>query len=77
MKNVGKINKQKCVELLTVNPHGVSLVALKLIRAKSLSGNPTPISEEEAEAKVLVEIKPITRKPRTGRKQWKAVMKNA
>lgn len=54
MKNVGKINKQKCVELLTVNPHGVSLAALKLIRAKSLSGNPTPISEEEAEAKVLV-----------------------
>ncbi len=24
-----------------------------------------------------LEIKPITRKPRTGRKQWKAVMKNA
>lgn len=55
----------------------LSQAALKLIRAKSLSGNPTPISEEEAEAKVLVEIKPITRKPRTGRKQWKAVMKNA
>lgn len=30
MKNVGKINKQKCVELLTVNPHGVSLAALGL-----------------------------------------------
>ena len=24
-----------------------------------------------------LEIKPIIRKPRTGRKQWKAVMKNA
>ncbi len=30
--------------------------ALKLIRAKGLSGNPTPISDEEAEAELLAEI---------------------
>lgn len=38
----------------------LSQAALKLIRAKGLSGNPTPISDEEAEAHLAEDYKKLT-----------------
>ena len=51
-----KLDSRALLEGLAEEAAELSQAALKLIRAKSLSSNPTPISEEEAEAKVLVEI---------------------
>lgn len=51
-----KLRNRALLESLAEEANELSQAALKLIRAKGLSGNPTPISEEEAEAKVLEEI---------------------
>lgn len=51
-----KLNNRTMLEALGEEASELSQAALKLIRAKGLSENPTPISEEEAEAKVLEEL---------------------
>ena len=51
-----KLNNRTKLEALAEEASELSKAAAKLIRAKGLSENPTPISEEEAEAKVLEEL---------------------
>lgn len=51
-----KLNNRTMLEALGEEASELSQAASKLIRAKGLSENPTPISEEEAEAKVLEEL---------------------
>lgn len=50
------LDRRTLLEGLAEEAAELSQAALKLIRAKGLSGNPTPISEEEAEAKLLEEL---------------------
>lgn len=51
-----KLDSRALLEALAEEAAELSQAALKLIRAKGLSGNPTPISDEEVEAKVLEEL---------------------
>ena len=51
-----KLDSRALLEALAEEAAELSQAALKLIRAKGLSGNPTLISDEEAEAELLVEI---------------------
>ena len=51
-----KLKSRALLEALAEEAAELSQAALKLIRAKGLSGNTTPINEEEAEAKVLEEL---------------------
>lgn len=51
-----KVDGRALLESLAEEASELSQAALKLIRAKGLSGNPTPMSDEEAEAELLIEI---------------------
>ncbi len=51
-----KLDSRALLEGLAEEATELSQAALKLIRAKGLSGNPTPISDEAAEAELLIEI---------------------
>ena len=51
-----KLNSRALLGALTEEAAELSEAALELIRAKGLSSNPTPISDEEAEAELLAEI---------------------
>lgn len=51
-----KLNSRALLGALAEEAAELSEAALELIRAKGLSSNPTPISDEEAEAELLVEI---------------------
>lgn len=51
-----KLKSRALLEALAEEASELSQAALKMIRAKGSNGNPTPISAEEAEAKLLEEI---------------------
>lgn len=50
------LDRRTLLEGLAEEAAELSQAALKMIRAKGSNGNPTPISAEEAEAKLLEEI---------------------
>ena len=55
-----KLNSRALLGALAEESAELSEAALELIRAKDLSSNPTPISDEEAEAELLAEIADVT-----------------
>lgn len=55
-----KLDSRALLEGLAEEAAELSQAALKLIRAKGLSGNPTPISDEEAEAHLAEDYKKLT-----------------
>ncbi|MBQ8691258.1 MAG: hypothetical protein IJ516_05490 [Phascolarctobacterium sp.] len=51
-----RLSKRAALELLAEEAAELSQAALKLIRAKCITGNPTPVTSTEAEKKLLEEF---------------------